>query len=54
MKQESFKHNLLQEIQHNDLSSKKYKKTCKYLNHVENLLILALAITGCVSISTFA
>ena len=31
----------------------KYKKTCKYLNCVENLLILALAITGCLSISAF-
>ena len=31
----------------------KYKKTCKYLNYVENLLILALAITGCLSISAF-
>ena len=34
--------------------SEKYKKTCKYLNYVENLLILVLAITGCISISAFA
>ena len=26
--------------------SEKHKKTCKYLNYVENLLILASAITG--------
>ena len=34
--------------------SKKYKKTYKYLNYVENLLILFSKITGCVSISAFA
>ena len=34
--------------------SEKYKKTCKYLNYVANLLILSSIITGCVSISTFA
>ena len=32
----------------------KYKKTCKYLNYVENLLIIASTISGCVSISAFA
>ena len=32
----------------------KYKKTCKYLNYVEHLLILASTVTGCVSISAFA
>ena len=31
-----------------------FKKTYKYLNYVEHLLILASTITGCVSISTFA
>ena len=31
-----------------------YKKTCKYLNYVEHLLILASAVTGCISISAFA
>ena len=30
----------------------KYKKTCKYLNYVEHLLILVSTITGCVSISS--
>ena len=34
--------------------SKKYKKTSKYLYYVENLLILASAISGSVSISSFA
>ena len=32
---------LLDEIKHNDFMSQKYKKTYKYLNYVEHLLILA-------------
>ena len=31
---------LLDEIKYNDLMSEKYKKTYKYLNYVEHLLIL--------------
>ena len=38
----------LDEIKHNDLMSKKYKKTCKYLNYVQHLLILVSTVTGCV------
>ena len=38
---------------YNDLMSEKYKKTCKYLNFVENLFILVSTVTGCVSISEF-
>ena len=34
--------------------NEKYKKTCKYLNYVWNLLILVSAVTGCISISAFA
>ena len=38
---------LLDEIKHNDLMSvRTYKKTCKYLNNVENLHILASTVTG--------
>ena len=44
---------LLDEIKNNDLMSEKDKKTCKYLNYVEDLLILSSTITGCVSISAF-
>ena len=44
----------LHEIKHNDLMSEKYKKTCKYLNYVENLLILASTVPGCLSISAFS
>ena len=43
----------LDEIKHNDLMSEKYKKTCKYLNYVEELLILSSTISGSVSISAF-
>ena len=43
----------LDEIKHNDLMSEKYKKTCKYLNYVEDLLILSSTISGSVSISAF-
>ena len=38
---------LSDEIKNNDLMSEKYKKTCKYLNYIENLLILSSTITGC-------
>ena len=34
--------------------NEKYKKTCKYLNYVDHLLIVGSTVTGCVSISTFA
>ena len=43
----------LEEIKHNYLMSEKYKKTCKYLNYVENLLILVSTVTGYASISEF-
>ena len=48
------RNDLLDEIKINDLVSEKYNTTCKYLNHVENLLILVLTVTGYVSISAFA
>ena len=44
---------LLDEIKHNDLMDRKYL-TFKYLYYVEHLLILALIVTGCFSISAFA
>ena len=46
--------NLSFEIKHKYLMSEKYKKTSKYLNYIEHSLILASAVTGCVSISAFA
>ena len=45
---------LLDATKHNYLMTEKYKKTCKYLTYVEQLLILASTIIGCVSISAFA
>ena len=48
------RNHILEEIKHNELVSKKHKKTCGNLNYVEHLLILALKVTGCVSISAFA
>ena len=41
------KNYLLEEINHNDLMSKNYEKTCKYLNYVEHLVILASTVAGC-------
>ena len=45
---------LSDEIDHKDLMSEKYKKTCKYLNYVEHVFILVSAVNGCVSVSVFA
>ena len=41
-------------INQNDLTSEKHKKTCKYFNYIEHLLILGSTVTGCASISAFA
>ena len=48
------KNYLLEDINHNNLMSEKYKKTCNYLIYGEHLFILASTITSCVSISAFA
>ena len=53
-KKDETRNYLLDEIKHNGLMSKKYKKTCSYLNHVEQLLFLVSTITGSVSISASA
>ena len=45
---------LLQEIEENELMSKKHKKVYTALNYMEHFLILASTITGCISISAFA
>ena len=44
----------VKEIEQNELMSRKQKKVCKTLNYIENFLILASTITGCISISAFA
>ena len=45
---------LIEEINQNELMSKKHKKVCKVLNYIGHLLIVISTITGCVSISAFA
>ena len=45
---------LIEEINRNELMSKKHKKVCTTLNYIEHFLILGSTITGCVSISAFA
>ena len=45
---------LIEEINRNELMSKKHKKVCTTLNYIEHFLILGSTITGCVSISDFA
>ena len=45
---------LLDEMKYNGLLSEKYKKTFKYLNYVQHLLIIILIVTGRVSDSAFA
>ena len=44
----------LEEIEQNELMSRKHKKVSKTLNYFEQVLILTSTITGCISISTFA
>ena len=39
----------LEEIQQNELMSKKHKKVCTTLNYIEHFLILASTITRCIS-----
>ena len=43
--------NISQEIEQNELMSRKHKKVCTTLNYIKNVLILASVITGCISIS---
>ena len=45
---------LIEEINRNELMSKKHKKVCTTLNYIEHFLILGSTITGCVSIFAFA
>ena len=44
----------IEEINQNELMSKKHKKFCTTLNYIEHFLILVSAITWYVSISAFA
>ena len=44
----------LKEIKQTELMSRKNKKVCKTLNYIQNFLVLASKITGCISVSVFA
>ena len=44
---------LNEEINQNELVSKKHKKACRFLNYIDHSLIVISAITGCVSVSDF-
>ena len=44
---------LIEEINRNELMSKKHKNVCIIINYIEHFLILGFTITGCVSISAF-
>ena len=43
----------IKEIDQNELISKKYKKICKILNYIEHFLVLASAVSGCISYTVF-
>ena len=51
---DEIRNSLLDEIEQSDQISSKHEKLYKYLNCIEHMLILVLAVTGCVSISAFA
>ena len=48
------RNNFLEEIEQNELMSRKHKKVCTTLNYVQHLLIPVPTITGWISISAFA
>ena len=45
---------LIEEINRNELMSKKHKNVCRVLNYIDHSLAVISSITGCVSISAFA
>ena len=45
---------LIEEINQNELMSKKHKKVYRVLNYIEHLLISIFTVSGCVFISAFA
>ena len=44
----------VEELDKNELMTKKYRKVCATLNYIENFLILGSAVTRCVSVSASA
>ena len=47
------KNYFIKNIDQNELMTKNHKKVCTILSYIEHFLILASAVTGCISISTF-
>ena len=41
----------LEEIEQNELMSRKHKRVCTNLSYIEHFLILDSAITGCISLA---
>ena len=50
----SIKKYLIEEMNQNELMSKKHQNVCRVLNYIEHSLIIIFRIAGCVSISAFA
>ena len=48
------RNDFLEEIEQNELMSKKHKKACTTLNYIKHFLILASIYIGCISLSVFA
>ena len=44
----------VEEIEQNELMTKKQKKVCTILNYIDHFFVLASAGTGCISVSDFA
>ena len=51
---EEIRNYLIEEINQNELTSKKNKKRCTVLSYIDHLLIVISTITACLSISAFA
>ena len=51
---DEIKNYFLEEIEQNELMSRKHKKVSTTLNYIEHFFILASTITGCISIFDFA
>ena len=47
------KNYFIKNVDQNELMTKNHKKVCTILNYIERFLILASAVNGCISISTF-
>ena len=51
---EEIRNYLIEEINRNELMSKKHKKICRVINYIDHSLIVISTTTGCISISAFA